>query len=83
MQYRHMELYLIKSTFLGPNDPQILVTFEWDLTKAEAYLEVKRSETKLPVTLTQLVGVCASRALKDQPELNGRICFGNVRFHVK
>lgn len=63
---------------LGPNDPEIFVTHEWDLTKAQEYLKKKQEETGLPLTITQLVGYCASRALKDEPDLNGRICFGNV-----
>jgi hypothetical protein len=63
---------------LGPNDPEIFVTHEWDLTKAQAYLKKKQEETGLPLTVTQLVGYCAGHALKDEPDLNGRICFGNV-----
>ena len=79
MQYRHLEWYMYPLSSLAPNDPQVLATFEWDLTKAEEYLERKRKETNLPLTLTHLAGYCASRALKDQPDLNGRLSFGNVK----
>ena len=81
MQHRHLEWYSKTNLIsLGPNDPQILVSFEWDLTNAEAFLEKKRKETGLPLTITHLVGYCVARAFKDQPDLNGRLSFGNV-FH--
>lgn len=63
---------------LGPNDPEIFVTHEWDVTKAQEYLKKKQAESSLPLTITHLVGYCAGHALKDEPDLNGKICFGNV-----
>ncbi len=56
----------------------MLLSYEWDIAKAQKFLDQKRAETKQPITLTHLVGYCASRALKEQPEINGRLCFGNV-----
>jgi len=32
----------------------------------------------MPITLTHLLGFAASRALSNQNDLNGVICFGNV-----
>lgn len=72
-----MEWYL-QLIIIGPNDPQILAAYEWDTEKAKQYLNSKIEETKLPLTLTHVVGYCASRALKNEPDVNGRICFGNV-----
>lgn len=74
-------VYLI-IIMIAPNDPQIHLTFEWDLTKAEIYLEKKRKETNLPLTLTHLVGFCAARGLSGQPDLNGRLSFGNVNSFI-
>jgi hypothetical protein len=67
---------------LGPNDPQIHVSFEWDLTNAEVYIEKKRKETNLPLTLTHLVGYCVAKAMSGHPEINGRISFGNVNSYL-
>ncbi len=61
----------------APNNPQILVTFQWDLTKSDAYIDKKRKESGLPLTLTNFVGFCASRAMHNQPDFNGRLSFGN------
>eukprot|EP00826_Nyctotherus_ovalis_P024245 TRINITY_DN1877_c0_g1_i15.p4 TRINITY_DN1877_c0_g1~~TRINITY_DN1877_c0_g1_i15.p4 ORF type:complete len:128 (+),score=38.32 TRINITY_DN1877_c0_g1_i15:204-587(+) len=66
------------ATWNGPNDPQILMVHEWDVERAKEYLESRREETGLALTLTHLVAYCAGRALKNDPEVNGRICFGNV-----
>jgi len=55
-----------------------MLNHEWDITNAEAYLEKKRKETKLPLTLTQLCGYAAAKGLSGNPDLNGRISFGNV-----
>lgn len=66
------------ATWNAPNNPQILVTFEWDIEKAEEYMKKKQAETGLPITITHLVGYCAGHAFKDEPDVNGRICFGNV-----
>lgn len=78
MQHRYLERYL-ELIIIGPNDPQILAAYEWDTEKAKEYLNNKIQETGLPLTLTHVVGYCAGRALKNQPDINGRICFGNVR----
>jgi len=64
---------------IAPNDPQILAAFEWDIEKAKRYLNSKREETGLPLTLAHVVGYCAARALRNEPDFNGRICFGNVK----
>ncbi len=60
------------------NDPQILVTFQWNMHKADQYLEKKKNESGLPLTLTHFIGFCASRAIHNQPDFNGRLSFGNV-----
>ena len=64
------------------NDPQIHVTFEWNMYKAEEYLENKKQTTKLPLTWTHFVGFCASRAIHNQWDFNGRLSFGNVDFCI-
>ncbi len=66
------------ATWNGPNSPQIYVSIEWDITKAQAYLEKKRKETSQPLTLTHLVGYAVAQAMSKQPDINGRISFGNV-----
>ena len=71
-------MVLPSKLLIGPNDPQILVSFEWDITKAERYLEKKRKETNLPLTLTHLAGYCVGQALKGDTSVNGRLSFGNV-----
>ena len=63
------------------NDSQIHVTFEWNMHKAEEYMEKKKQSTKLPLTWTHFVGFCASRAIHNQLDFNGRLSFGNVCFH--
>lgn len=63
---------------IGPNDPQILATVEWDVEKAKEYLKRQKAQTSFPLTMTHVVGYCAGHALKNQPDFNGRICFGNV-----
>ncbi len=82
MQHRNLERYLGATIIplVGPNDPQILVSFDWDLANAEAFLEKKRKETGLPLTITHLVGYCAGKSLNNQPDINGRLSFGNVSF---
>ncbi len=55
------------------------MTFEWDTTKAEAFIEKKRRESKLPIGVTHFAGFCASRAMTKQPDFDGRMSFGNVR----
>jgi len=65
-------------SWYGLNDPQIHVTFEWNMHKAEEYLERKKRETKLPLAWAHFIGFCASRAIYNQPDFNGRLSFGNV-----
>lgn len=67
-------------TWNAPNNSEIFVTYEWDVEKAEQYLKRKQEETGLPITITHLVGYCAGRAFKNEPDINGRICLGNVKF---
>lgn len=76
LEHGTVYLYFI----IGPNDPQCLATYEWDVEKAQEYLEKQRKETGLPITLTQLVGYCAGHAFKNEPDVNGRLSFGNVGF---
>eukprot|EP00830_Metopus_es_P013553 TRINITY_DN3324_c0_g3_i2.p1 TRINITY_DN3324_c0_g3~~TRINITY_DN3324_c0_g3_i2.p1 ORF type:complete len:280 (+),score=29.54 TRINITY_DN3324_c0_g3_i2:194-1033(+) len=77
MQYCRMESQCIFAKPLAPNSSAVFVSFEWDTTRAQEFLEKKRAESNLPVTLTHFVGLAASRALANQPDLNGRLSFGN------
>jgi hypothetical protein len=68
------------ATWNAPNNSEIRATYEWDIEKAEEYIKRKQEETGLPITITHLVGYCAGHAFKDEPDVNGRLRFGNVTY---
>ena len=57
----------------------MLISFEWNIEKAQKFLKRKQTETGLPITITHLVGYCAGHAFKDESDFNGRLCFSNVK----
>ena len=66
------------ATWYAPNDPQILMNFDWDMTKSDEYIEKKRKESGLPISITHFLAFCVSRGMHEQQDFNGRLSFGNV-----
>eukprot|EP00831_Metopus_contortus_P068301 TRINITY_DN6105_c0_g1_i1.p1 TRINITY_DN6105_c0_g1~~TRINITY_DN6105_c0_g1_i1.p1 ORF type:complete len:223 (+),score=14.58 TRINITY_DN6105_c0_g1_i1:3-671(+) len=65
------------SSWSEPNQPELLAELDWDVEKAEQYLEKKRKESNISVTLSHLVGICMAKTLNNFPEVNCRLSCGN------
>lgn len=72
--WRRMSL----ATWRAPNDPQVYVRFEVDVSRALAHLERVRAETGAKVTLTHLTVRAVALALKAFPRANCLIRWGRV-----
>lgn len=57
----------------APNDPTCYGTLTLDATAALAYLALVRESTGQKATVTHLVGRALALAIRDTPEINGRI----------
>jgi len=67
--FRRMAAAMWKS----PSDPSIYGQMDVDATAALAFLAARRAEPK--ITITHLVARAVALALRDQPELNGKVRF--------
>ena len=56
-----------------PNDPTVYGTLAVDAGAALAYIQGVRARTGVKVTVTHLVGRALALALRDTPDINGRI----------
>ena len=61
------------ATWHAPNDPTCYGTLALDAGPALAYLERIRTQTGVKATMTHLVGRALALAIKDTPDINGRI----------
>jgi pyruvate dehydrogenase E2 component (dihydrolipoamide acetyltransferase) len=61
------------ASWVKPNDPTCYGTLALDAGPAKAYLAKIRAETGVKATITHLVGRAVALAIRDTPEINGRI----------
>lgn len=59
----------------APSDPSIYGTMDVDATAALAFLAAHQAATGVRLTITHLVARAVALALRDQPELNGKVRF--------
>ena len=59
----------------APSDPSIYGSMDMDATPALAFLDAERARTQAKLTITHLVARAVALALRDQPELNGKVRF--------
>src|ERR1700690_275934 len=62
----------------NPNDPSIYGIIDVDITKAQYYLERRRQETGIKLTLTHLVTRAVALALKLHPDCNAYVRWGRI-----
>jgi pyruvate/2-oxoglutarate dehydrogenase complex dihydrolipoamide acyltransferase (E2) component len=60
----------------SPSDPSIYGSMDVDATAALEFLAAHQRETGVRLTITHLVARAVALALRDQPEINGKIRFG-------
>jgi pyruvate/2-oxoglutarate dehydrogenase complex dihydrolipoamide acyltransferase (E2) component len=61
-----------------PNDPTVYGVLEVDASRALAYIERKRNETGVRVTITHLVGKALATAIAERPEVNAILRRGRL-----
>ena len=59
----------------APSDPSIYGSMDIDATAALAFLAAQRARTGAKLTVTHLVARAVALALREQPELNGKVRF--------
>ena len=59
----------------APSDPSIYGSMDIDATAALAFLDAQRARAQTKLTITHLVARAVALALRDQPELNGKVRF--------
>ncbi len=69
------------ATWSSPSEGNIYGKLTIEMTGALAYLDYLREKKGEKVTITHLVGKAAGMALKNAPDLNGRIVFGRYIPH--
>ena len=69
------------ATWDAPSEPNIYGKLTVDATEALEYLNFVRQKTGEKITITHLVGKAVGLALKDAPDLNGRISLGKYIPH--
>ncbi len=66
------------ATWNGPNDPTVYGLLEFDFTKGAAFLAKLGETTPQKITVTHLVAKATALTLRDYPDLNGIIRWGQI-----
>jgi pyruvate/2-oxoglutarate dehydrogenase complex dihydrolipoamide acyltransferase (E2) component len=69
------------ASWSSPSEGNIYGKASVDMTHALRYIEYLRATTGEKITITHLVGRAVSLALKEAPDVNGRIFLGKYRSH--
>lgn len=69
------------ATWKTPKEGNIFGKLTLDLTQTLKYIDYLRETTGEKITITHIVGNAAGKALKEAPDINGRIVFGRYIPH--